>query len=336
MIVPNYNDGLYIDRCLRSVISQDVPPDELIIVDDASTDDSLTRISKLLSGCAFATVIRNSKNLGVYGAVDNGLKYSSSEYVLFLSANDFVLPGILRRARESLANYPEVGLWSAMGWRVDELGHPLRVLPQAVVSLQEKYFTAKECSRLAWRFGNWFVGTSIIYRRATFDEIGRFDPIYCGLADLICALCVASKHGAVFVPEPLAVFRDHPDSFLMRTLQSPNTIAKALSHLSNYGPLRAPRLFVPSFLKRTKRRLLFSAIRASHGRSMTEYADVTSGISRNLLRLLLSITPENYLPALRVALAFLILRPFDLWPSFWNRHLGGAFVAVRSARSHKF
>jgi hypothetical protein len=259
------------------------------------------------------------------------LKHSSSEYVLFLSANDFVLQNIFKSASESLAQYPEAGLWSAMGWLVDEFDCPVKVLPQAVVSLKERYFSASECFGLAWRFGNWFVGTSVIYRRATLERIGRFDPNYRGLADLISALCVACKQGAVFSPEPLAVFRLHADSFLTKTLGNRQSIEPLLAHLNKFGPLRAPELFTPLFLKRTERRFLFSAVHASRGRLITEYADLSVGVHGHLLRHVDALIHEKF-ATLRITLAFLILRPFDIWPSVLNRYLGTAWIAFKATK----
>src|SRR5207244_340055 len=114
------NDARYLARCLRSVLEQPVPPDELIVVDDQSTDDSVQRIRALIDGCSYARLIENPRNLGAYGATEAGLKHSGSEYALFLSSNDFVLPGIFARAKRGLAGRPGIGLWSAMAWLVDD------------------------------------------------------------------------------------------------------------------------------------------------------------------------------------------------------------------------
>src|SRR5207253_2053827 len=106
VIVPNRNHGRFLTRCLRSVLEQDVPPDELIVVDDQSTDDSVAIIRSVITGCDWAQLIVNPKNLGTNGALNEGLKRTRSEYVLFLASNDFVLPGIFTRAKAALAAVP--------------------------------------------------------------------------------------------------------------------------------------------------------------------------------------------------------------------------------------
>src|SRR6266699_6327109 len=66
VIVPNRNDSRYLPRCIRSVLEQPGPPDELIIVDDQSTDDSVSVVRALIAGQSRARLIENPVNLGTY------------------------------------------------------------------------------------------------------------------------------------------------------------------------------------------------------------------------------------------------------------------------------
>ena len=300
VVLPNRNDARYLPRCLRSVLGQAPGPDELVVIDDQSTDDSVAVIRGLLAGHANAKLIENPVNLGVYGAVDEGLKQVKSEYVLFLAANDYVLPGLFARAKAALARAPGAGLWSAMAWLVDEQDRLLRLQPSPVVALDDAYFPPERCLELAWRHGNWFTGTTLIYRRETLDALGRFDPAYKGLSDLLTALMVAGARGAAYSPAPLAAIRMHRDSHLGRTLADPEALEAMLERLRERGPRLAPALFTPAFLERTARRFRFASERArAKGR-------------------------------LQVLAAFLRLRPFDLVPTLWNRLCGWAWVRLRS------
>lgn len=329
VIVPNYNDARYLQRCIRSVLDQEVPPDELIVVDDRSSDDSVDVIRSSIKGSPGAVLIENQTNLGTLGAIDVGLRHSRSDYVLFLSANDFVLPGIFAHAKTCLAKYPGAGLWSAMGWIVDESDRPVMLQPLAVVALDDTYFRADECLRLAWRFGSWFTGTTLIYQRATLESVGRFDPAYKGLSDLITALMVAGKCGAVFTPRPFAVIRMHSGSYLSNTLSVPSALDGMLDRLREHGASMAPELFTPAFMERIARRFRFAAIRASKGERMAEYAGAQGGLASILLAYAERFIPKQMYPV-RVAVAFLVLRPFDVWPSIWNRFLGSRLISLRA------
>ena len=57
VVVPNRNDSRYLRTCLRSVLDQAVPPDELIVVDDQSTDDSVPLIRSLIDGVPYAQLV---------------------------------------------------------------------------------------------------------------------------------------------------------------------------------------------------------------------------------------------------------------------------------------
>lgn len=324
VIIPNRNDARFLPRCLRSVLDQPDPPDEVIVVDDQSTDDSVAVIRSVIDGRGNARLVQNATNLGVYGAVDEGLKRSRSEYVLCLSANDFVLPGIFAAARAAFTRHPGVGLWSAMGWLVDDEGQPLGWLRTPLVALSDACFTPEQCRRLAWRYGNWFTGTTVIYRRDALERAGRFDPAYKGLSDLVTALVVASREGAAYSPAPMAVVRQHEGSYIARTMTSAAGVESMVGRLSESGPRLEPRLFTAAYIERTALRLRYGALRAS-GENTGEIARTLGPWRRRALEWSRARGP----------LAFLILRPFDVWPVLWTRLLGMLFFAMSPAWSRK-
>jgi len=330
VIVPNRNDARHLPRSLRSVLEQTVGPDELIVVDDQSTDDSVQVIRDLIAGDERASLVVNPVNLGTNGALNEGLKRISSDYVVFLAANDFLLPGIFERAKECLARWPDAGLWSAMAWLVDEEDRPIRLHSSPVVSLKDAFLEPDRCVALAHRFGNWFTGTTAIYRRRALAEVGGFDPDYGAPADLITALTLASRHGAAYSPEPFAAIRIHAGSYSSTTLQNADRVEKMLAVLAERGPRRAPRLFDPAFLHRTALRFRFAAVRATGGRSIPDVATALRGMRRRLLTAVGSL--RSVLGGrIVVGLAFFVLRPFDIVPSLWNRFGGWMYVRLRIA-----
>jgi glycosyltransferase involved in cell wall biosynthesis len=322
VVVPNRNDSRYLPRCLSSVLDQEVPPDELIVVDDQSTDDSVAVIRSLIAGRPGAQLVLNPRNLGTYGAIDVGTRESRSEYVLFLSANDFVLPGIFRRAKSCLARH-RAGLWSAMGWLVDERDRPMGRHATAVLSLGDAYFDRERCRRLAHRVGNWFTGTTLIYRRDALHAVGGFDPAYKGLSDLVTALIIASRYGAAYSPAPLSVVRIHSGSFISNTVGNPATLETILDRLRERGPELEPELFTAAFLRRASLRFRYACVRAS-AQNFARVADVLPGWRGRALRSVAAIVPPALAP-LRSALAFLVLRPFDVVSALSSRFYG-AFV----------
>jgi GT2 family glycosyltransferase len=131
VVVANYNGGEFLLRSLRSMVDLDYPPDrrEIVLVDDASTDDSLrnacAHFSRELESGALR-VVRNPRNLGVAGAYNRGVREADrrAEFILKVD-NDLVAApdalGIL--VREAIRN-PQAGI---LGGRILEYGEQNRI-----------------------------------------------------------------------------------------------------------------------------------------------------------------------------------------------------------------
>jgi glycosyltransferase involved in cell wall biosynthesis len=327
VIVPNRNDSRYLPRCIRSILEQQDSPDELIVVDDQSTDNSVAVIRSVIAGQPGARLIENPINLGTYGALDEGLKIARSEYVTFLASNDFMLPGFLAHARSCLARHPGAGLWSARGWLVDEEDQVIRVQLAPVIALSDAYFSPEQCVRLAHRFVNPFGGAAVIYHRDTLEVAGRFDPAYMGLSDLVTTLIVASQRGAAYSPALLSAFRIHSGGNYSRTMADSANVEAIIDRLRERGPALAPGLFTSGFLEHIAFRFRFELVRASKGGNIPNIATKYSGFRRFALNRIDRMLPSTFHRA-RVALAFFVLLPFDILPTLWNRLLGVPVISL--------
>ncbi len=329
VIVPNRNDSRYLPRCITSVLGQEVQADEIIVVDDQSTDDSVSIIRSLIRDEPSAQLIENRVHLGTNGALNEGLRRSHSDYVLFLSSNDFVLPGIFDRAKSCLTCEQPPGLWSAMVWMVDEEDRLIRLHSSPVVSLHDAWFSPKQCLELAHRLGNWFTGTTLIFHRETLYRMGGLDPAYGGLSDLLTALTVACRRGAAYTPEPFGVMRVHSGGLLSATLVNVTGVEMIIERIREQGPQLESSLFTPVFLRRLAHRFRFAAIRVSAGGTIPEFSEKYPVFRSNALKLIVRCFPSG-LATLRIALAFLILRPFDVIPTLWYRFAGATVVRLRA------
>lgn len=329
VIVPNRNDAKYLRKCIESVVTQDVPPDEFIILDDVSTDNSVEVIKNAIQGYPFARLVCNPKNLGG-GGVGNanmGLSLGTGKYIYFLGANDFVLPGLFAKMKASLTQNPDAGLWSGMVWLVDESGKYIRMHPSPVVSQSDHFFPAEECRHMMMSTGNWLTGQTTVYRREALIEAGGFDVSLKGLCDLLAAQVVASRYGAAFSPRPLAVMRIHRGAFLVATLADSQLLDSILNDIETRGPKIEPRLFTPNMLAKTRLRFYFASLRLSNGQAMGNIISKSVWWRRVALRLV-SVIPISF-GALRTALYFLVMRPFDVLPTIWYRLMGASIVLVR-------
>lgn len=85
VIIPNFNYGNYLGRAIDSVLSQDYPAIEIIVVDDGSTDDSI----KILESYGSRIMLIRNINYGAPTARNFGISHSKGDYIAYLDADDF-------------------------------------------------------------------------------------------------------------------------------------------------------------------------------------------------------------------------------------------------------
>jgi GT2 family glycosyltransferase len=98
IVVPCYNYGRFLERCVRSVLEQSLCDVRVLIIDDASSDDSLSVAQRLEKVDRRVTCIPHAQNWGHIRTYNQGIAWSSSDYFLLLSADDLLVPGALERA----------------------------------------------------------------------------------------------------------------------------------------------------------------------------------------------------------------------------------------------
>ena len=93
--MPVYNVSLYVERCVQSVMNQTYPATECIIVDDASTDDSLARCKRLTDkykGRTEFTFVLHDTNRGLSAARNTGTYLAKSDYIYYVDSDDEMTP----------------------------------------------------------------------------------------------------------------------------------------------------------------------------------------------------------------------------------------------------
>lgn len=90
IIIPLYNNGNYIERCILSVINQSYKNIEIVVVDDCSTDNSFDSVISIQRNHKNINYIKLNKNLGPGGARNKGMKYAHGKYITFLDSDDWI------------------------------------------------------------------------------------------------------------------------------------------------------------------------------------------------------------------------------------------------------
>jgi glycosyltransferase involved in cell wall biosynthesis len=213
-VIPHFNDSHFIEGSLLAYLTDDRPPDRVLVVDDGSNDEQwrlahgiITRLQQQFSGCL--EFRRRPDNRGVISTLNEGLGAIGTDYVQFRAADDRSVHGYLRNLAGVLDRHPGAALavGSIQYWNgMDDEG-PIEVLGVP----QDGFWSADALSRL--------IGADRIMHSATcwFNRekllgVGGFAPDTDLYHDWWVCHQMAMRYGAVCLKQTAALFRLRGDS----------------------------------------------------------------------------------------------------------------------------
>lgn len=120
VVMPSYNHGRYVDACITAFLGQSFEDFELIIIDDASTDDNLDRIRSHKD--ERINLLARDKNCGVAKGMLDGFRLARADLVAFFATDDVPAPGYLAAAVGIMNQNPSVGVAYFPSLHIDEKG----------------------------------------------------------------------------------------------------------------------------------------------------------------------------------------------------------------------
>jgi len=222
VVVPNYNHAPWLAQRIDSILAQSLGDFELLLLDDASTDDS----RELLAAYARDPRVRtdfNTVNTGSpYVQWQRGLALSSGDYIWIAQSDDFAEPAFLERLVDALDSDPTIGIAVADSRVVDAAGHFLHdhhtnwafLAPPAPFTVID----GKNYCRAHMHPWNSIPNVSAtVIRRTAFAAIGGpvLDMGLCG--DWMTYARMLMRFNIARVPVPLNSFRWHDQSVRNRT-----------------------------------------------------------------------------------------------------------------------
>lgn len=204
IILPNYNHGRYIKRAIDAFLAQDLPPDEILIVDDGSTDDSLAILSSIARAHPRVRVFINEKNEGLIPTQRRALAAARGKYIFLAAADDWTLPGFFSLAIKTLESCPQAGLFTGDSILVDGLsGHFLSVRPIVMPSFRAGYISPRCVQAMLASSDNWILTGASLIRADALLAGGGLDEDLGTFADGYLTRKIALIQGYCYAPHPV-------------------------------------------------------------------------------------------------------------------------------------
>ncbi|MFO7537083.1 MAG: glycosyltransferase [Chloroflexota bacterium] len=217
VIIPAYNCAAYIAQTVDSVLAQTYAHCEIIVVDDGSTDET----AHVLAPYNGRIHLARQQNQGVSAARNHGLCLAQGDYLLFLDADDLLLPPKLAQQVTILEHQPHLGAVHS-GWRlIDEQGHFLQEVTP--------WHSAPRLDLEAWlRWKPAFLG-AILFRRSWLGQTTGFDESLRQAEDVDLLLRLSLK-GCMFVwlRQATVCYRQHGASTMRNGLLQAQSITAVL------------------------------------------------------------------------------------------------------------
>ena len=195
VVIPCFRQAHFLPEAIESVLAQDHGAVEIVVVDDGSPDN----VGAVAAGYPGVKCLRRA-NGGLAAARNAGMREADGEFLLFLDADDRLLPEAVGRGLEELRADPEAmmaaGTWQLIGEEGEPLpADPPRQPPDAFPALLESCFISTPAA--------------VLYRRELFGRIGRFDPAVSASADYDLYLRAAARFPVRLHPHTVAEYRRH-------------------------------------------------------------------------------------------------------------------------------
>lgn len=197
IVIPAYNLARYLEEAIKSVLNQDYPDVELIVLDDGSTDDT-RRILEKYRGRIYA---ESQPNMGQVNTLNKGWRMSKGDILGFISADDTLLPGAVSKAVACLAANPDAILTYCDFNLIDANSRIVRRVTTPEFSYDDMLIKVI-CPP----------GPGAFFRRSAFEATGLWDNSLKIMLDYDYWLRLGLKGRFVRIPEMLAQYRVHETS----------------------------------------------------------------------------------------------------------------------------
>ena len=249
VIIPCYKQGQYLREAIESVLLQSYNRFEIIVVDDGSPDNSV----EVVKGYSHVRYVRQN-NQGVSAARNSGIRESTGDYLVFLDADDRLLPNALEAGLDCLDENPQCVFASGQIKLISPNGAVLSY-PDPVCIERDHYLTLLQ--------GNYiWAPAEVIFRRCVFESGFAYDTSRSGSADWDLYLRVSRKFAVCCHDNVVAEYRIHEGSMTTDYARMLKESLAVLHRQWNY--VKGNKLYVKAY------KLGITGVKESYGKPLID------------------------------------------------------------------
>jgi len=197
IITPSYNQARYLEITIQSVLAQDYPRIEYIVIDGASTDGSIEIIQKYETRLAYWI---SEKDKGQADAINKGIARAKGDIIAWLNSDDYYLPNTISSAVKVFDENPDVAMTYGDMLAVDEHGKTINILKYKQLSLEDLL-----CFQIIGQ-------PAVFFRREAYEKTGGLDTTFHFLLDHHLWIRIAEQGKILHIPQTWATARYHAEA----------------------------------------------------------------------------------------------------------------------------
>ncbi|KPE52071.1 glycosyl transferase family 2 [Chryseobacterium indologenes] len=209
ILIANYNNGKYFKDCYASLISQTYGNWEVIIVDDASTDDSVEIIESIIKNDPRFRIYHNSSNQGCGYTKRECMKYATGEVCAYLDPDDALYADALEKTVQEFINNSDVTATYSQMMLCDE-----NLTPDKVYAGTKQIYNSRYFFNCPTQFAHFFT-----FKRATYLKTSGINPALKSAVDQDLYLKILEHGNVKYIKEPLYLYRLHSNGISQQSFK---------------------------------------------------------------------------------------------------------------------
>ncbi|HEY9660089.1 MAG TPA: glycosyltransferase family A protein [Allocoleopsis sp.] len=209
ILLPAYNASHYIADAIDSILHQTFPSFELIVIDDGSTDDTVSLVQRFVEQDARVRLL-SSLHGGLSRALNLGIEAAQYPWIARMDADDIALPQRLERQMAAVAAAPGVVAWGSYAYHMNSHGKTLgmaRVGP----TTEQDFYRLRQAGHLVQ-----LIHPTVLLKREVLLQVGGYKPEFEPVEELELFDRMAAYGPTLTIPEPLLRYRVHAQSVSMQ------------------------------------------------------------------------------------------------------------------------